>query len=38
MSQKEMDEPMKDVEKSSAYIRAEYEIEHPRKRDEVNLS
>lgn len=38
MSQEKMNEPMKDVEKSSAYIRAEYEIEHPRKRDEVNLS
>lgn len=38
MTQKEMNEPIKEAEKSSAYIRAEYEIEHPRKRDEINLS
>lgn len=38
MTSQEMNEPVKEVEKSSAYLRAEYEIQHPRKGDEINLS
>lgn len=38
MTQQEMNEPIKDFEKSWSYMRAEYEIEHPRKIDEIDLA